>query len=137
MDQNTVDQDLTKGRTLLATTLVSGHGLKHLYAAAFSIVLPEIKGGLGLSNAATGALVTGRELSSGLITLPAGFVADRFSSWWSSILTIAILLLGLGYFLAGSVSTYWVIMLAIVVTGLATAMACIISTTDLNALTKV
>ena len=49
--------ELQPGPRLLAVTMVAGHGLKHLYGAAFTVIFPEIKLGLGLSNLAAGALV--------------------------------------------------------------------------------
>ena len=104
------------------TTLVSGHGLKHLYSAALTIILPEIKVGLELSNAATGAVITSRDLCSGLVNLPAGFVADRYSSRWSLILVISLLLVGMGFFLSGTFINYWLILVAIALTGVGTSM---------------
>ena len=115
-------EKLKERRTLLATTVISGHGLKHLYSAAFSIVLPEIKDSLMLSNLATAALVTSREFSSGVVTMPAGFLADRFSNRWSQILTASMALIALGYLLSGALGRYWAIILAVILTGMGTAM---------------
>ena len=55
MDPSTQPPTREPGPKLLAFTMVTGHGLKHLYSAAFSVVFPEIKVGLGLSNLAAGS----------------------------------------------------------------------------------
>lgn len=31
------------GSKLIAVTTVAGHGIKHLYGAAFTVIIPEIK----------------------------------------------------------------------------------------------
>ena len=111
-----------QGRYLLATVTVCGHALKHLYAAAFMIVLPEIKGGLGLSNLAAGALVTSRDVSAGVSTMPAGFLADRFSSKWAIILTISMALLAIGYLAAGTLESYWAVAVSIVLFGIGVSL---------------
>ena len=108
----------TKSRNLLASTLVSGHALKHLYMSAFSVILPEMKAGLALSNTATGAIITARDISSGIMTLPAGFLADRFGTRWPIILTAAMLFLAIGYFLSGTLDSYWLILGAVMLAGL-------------------
>lgn len=122
MERAADPEKLKDRRTLLATTVISGHGLKHLYSAAFSIVLPEIKDSLLLSNLAAAALVTSREFSSGVVTMPAGFLADRFSNRWPQILTISLGLIALGYLLSGALEIYWAIILAVILAGVGTAM---------------
>ena len=122
MDSTAASQSSNEGRTLLAATTVAGHGLKHLYAAAFMIVLPEIKAGLMLSNLAAGLLVTSRDVSAGIATMPAGFLADRFSSKWSIILTISMALLAIGYLAAGALERYWVVAISIVLFGIGVSL---------------
>ena len=122
MDSPTTPQSSNEGRTLLAATTVSGHGLKHLYAAAFMIVLPEIKAGLMLSNLAAGALVSARDVSAGVSTMPSGFLADRFSSKWSIILTISLALLAIGYLAAGTLETYWAVAITISLFGIGVSL---------------
>ena len=122
MDSPTASQSSNEGRTLLAATTVAGHGLKHLYAAAFMIVLPEIKASLMLSNLAAGALVTARDVSAGVSTMPSGFLADRFSSKWSIILTISMALLAIGYLAAGTLETYWAVAISISLFGIGVSL---------------
>ena len=122
MDSTAAAQPTDQGRYLLAATTVAGHGLKHLYAAAFMIVLPEIRAGFGLTYAATGALVTYRDISAGIATMPAGFLADRFSSRWAIILTLSMTLLAIGYLAAGTIENYWTVAVSIVLFGIGVSL---------------
>ena len=122
MDSPTPSQSSNEGRTLLATTTVAGHGLKHLYAAAFMIVLPEIKASLMLSNLAAGALVTARDVSAGVSTMPSGFLADRFSGKWAIILAISMAFIAFGYLAAGAVERYFAVAISIVLFGIGVSL---------------
>ncbi len=114
--------NIVPGRMVVASTLVSGHGLKHLYHSALTVVLPEIKAGLGLSNTAVGALFTVESILGGAVNIPAGFAADRYSNYRAQILTVALILIGAGYLLAGSFPNYWIIMITLVLAGIGTSM---------------
>ena len=107
---------------VVASTLVSGHGLKHLYHSALTVILPEIKAGLGLSNTAVGALFTVESILGGAVNIPAGFVADRYSNYRAQFLTGALILIGAGYVLAGSFPNYWIVMTTLVLAGFGTSM---------------
>ena len=85
----------TSGRVLLAVVAVAGHAVKHLMNGAFFVLLPELKVGLGLSNAGIGTLSTFRNIAGGLVNIPAGFIADRFQGQGAMILGLSIILTGL------------------------------------------
>ena len=110
------------GPKLLAVTMVAGHGLKHLYGAAFTVIFPEIKLGLGLSNFAAGTLVMTRDVSSGVAAMPGGFIADRYSSKRPLILMASVMLVAFGYLASGSLQTYVAIALAVVLVGVGTSL---------------
>ena len=56
--------------TLLTVAIVLGHAIKHVYISGFqTIVFPEMKIALGLSNTSFGALATARQATSGVTTL--------------------------------------------------------------------
>ena len=122
IDSSTEAYTRSPGPRLLAVTMVAGHGLKHLYGAAFTVIFPEIKLGLGLSNFAAGALVMSRDVSSGVAAMPAGFAADRYSSKRPLILMAAMMLVAFGYLASGSLQTYIAIALAVVLVGVGTSM---------------
>ncbi len=91
----TVEEPITdRQRVTLLAVSVAGHAVKHLFSAAFFVLLPEVKTGLGLSNVQVGTLSTIRVIGGGLSNLPAGFVADRFAWGRSVILGLCIALIG-------------------------------------------
>ena len=51
---------------LLIVIMVGGHAVKHVYTAGFLLLLPEMRLGLGLSNAEIGNIATARGLAGGL-----------------------------------------------------------------------
>ncbi len=86
--------------TLLATT-VAGHALKHMFNAAFFVILPDLKTTLDLNNTQVGALSTVRNIAGGLCNLPAGYLADRFSAHRARILGVTMAVIGLFAFALG------------------------------------
>jgi predicted MFS family arabinose efflux permease len=90
---SSTELDGRQRNTLLVTT-IAGHGLKHFFAAAFFVLLPEIKTSLALTNVEVGLMSTARFVTGGIANLPAGFIADRFSRFRAEILGISIALIG-------------------------------------------
>ena len=101
-------------RTTLLLVAVAGHGVKHLFNAAFFVLLPELKAALGLSNTQVGTLATFRNVIGGLANLPAGFVADRFKRRRALILGLSIAFTGVFYVLLGMADSYWMAVIAAV-----------------------
>lgn len=104
---------------LLTSAVVFGHAIKHIYIAGFqTIIFPEMKIALGLSNISFGALATARQATSGITTLGAGYLGDRFSGQASLLLAISLGLMGISYFLVGTAPSYLWLFLAMLVVGL-------------------
>ena len=101
-------EQLTDGqrRTLLVVA-VAGHGLKHLFNAAFFVLLPEIKTGLGLTNSQIGILSTFRNVLGGITNIPAGYAGDRMSAHRAEILGASIIFLGIFALALGLSTTFW------------------------------
>ena len=92
---------------MLTSAIVLGHAIKHVYISGFqTIVFPEMKIALGLSNTSFGALATARQATSGATTLGAGYLGDRFSNQAGLLLAISLSLMGISYFLVGSAPSY-------------------------------
>ncbi len=104
---------------LLGSVLVLGHAVKHVFNSGMFIILPELQIHMGLSNAAVGTLSTIRNAGSGMANLPAGYMADRFSSRWRTILAVAITLVGVFHMFMGLVSAYWLLVITATVAGVA------------------
>ena len=107
------------GRVLLGSVLVLGHAVKHVFNSGMFIILPELQIHMGLSNAAVGTLSTIRNAGSGMANLPAGYMADRFSSRWRTILAVSIMLVGVFHMFMGLVSAYWLLVITATVAGVA------------------
>ena len=101
-------EQLTDGqrRTLLVVA-VAGHGLKHLFNAAFFVLLPEIKTGLALTNSQIGILSTFRNVLGGITNIPAGYAGDRLSAHRAEILGASIIFLGIFALALGLSTTFW------------------------------
>ena len=113
-----VTEEVRKGRNQLAATVVLGHAIKHIYNSGLqSILLPEIKLGLGLSATQLGTLAFSRQATGWVSTVGAGYLGDRFPNRASLMLAASLTLMGVSYFLAGSAPTYWLMFLAMLLVG--------------------
>lgn len=102
--------------------LTSGHGVFHWFLQSFLVMLPEVKAAFNLSEVGVGAITTTRELSSGMVTLPGGVVADVVRRHWGIILALCMGGFGGGWLLIGVFPSYWVLLLGIVVTSVAASI---------------
>jgi FSR family fosmidomycin resistance protein-like MFS transporter len=84
--------------------VTGGHTVIHWYQQIFAVVLPSISQGLGLSDVQVGYLQSARQLTSGTLNLPVGFLADRFANRQAAILGAALVLMGVGYYSLGAAS---------------------------------
>ncbi len=113
-----VSEEVRRGRNQLAATVVLGHAFKHIYNSGLqSILLPEIKLGLGLSATQLGTLAFSRQATGWFSTVGAGYLGDRFANRASLMLGASLTLMGVSYFLAGSAPTYWLMFLAMLLVG--------------------
>ncbi len=113
-----VAEEVRRGRNQLAATVVLGHAIKHIYNSGLqSILLPEIKLGLGLSATQLGTLAFSRQATGWVSTVGAGYLGDRFPNRASLMLAASLTLMGVSYFLAGSAPTYWLMFLAMLLVG--------------------
>ncbi|MGH7264077.1 MAG: MFS transporter [Candidatus Rokuibacteriota bacterium] len=82
--------------------VTGGHVVIHWYQQIFSVVLPSIKQGLGLSDVEVGYLQSARQLTGGTLNLPVGFIADAFARRQAAILASALGFMGIGYWALGA-----------------------------------
>jgi len=102
--------------------VTGGHTLIHWYQQLFSVVLPSISQGLGLSDVQVGYLQSARQLTSGTLNLPVGMLADTFASRQALILGSALLFMGIGYFSLGAASGLAGALLGSALVGIGTAV---------------
>jgi MFS family permease len=118
MQSITVSEEIKKGRNQLAFTVVLGHAIKHIYNSGFqSILLPEIKLGLGLTATQLGTLAFSRQLTGWVTTVFAGYLGDRFANRASLMLGISLTLMGVAFYLVGSAPNYGMMLGAMLLVG--------------------
>ena len=86
--------------------LAGGHAVFHWGLQSFLVLLPEIQAAFQLSGVGVGAILTVREVVSGLVTLPGGVVVDMLRRHWGIFLTVCILGFSAGALLMGLSPVY-------------------------------
>lgn len=114
-----VSADVRRGRNRLATTVVLGHAVKHIYNSGLqSILLAVIKDDLGLSGAQFGLLSTSGRVTSGATTMVAGYLGDRFANRSGIMLMLSLSMMGISYFLLGSAPNFYLMLAAMLLVGI-------------------
>lgn len=114
-----VSPEVRQGRNKLAATVVTGHAVKHIFNSSLqATILPEISRAFGLSGAQFGALSTAGRVTSGVTTMGAGYIGDRFAHKSGLVLAIAMLILGGSYFLLGWAQSYWYLFVVMLIAGI-------------------
>jgi len=99
--------------------LALGHFVTDMNQGSLAAILPFLKSGLGLSYAATGAIVLMANFSSSLIQPLFGYLADQTARRW--ILPVSVLLSSLGIAFLGLTPSYAAVLGLVAVTGLGAA----------------
>lgn len=113
---------LGRRRLLFLGFVTGGHTAIHWFQQMFSVVLPSISQGLGLSEVQVGYLQSARQLTSGTLNLPAGIVADSFVHRQGVMLGGALVLMGAGYFALGAAEGLSSALVGAALVGLGTAV---------------
>ncbi len=95
-----------RDRLVLLGYITGGHCAVHWFIQLFPMILPPLKVALRLSHVQVGSLTTMRELTTGLMNLPAGLMADRLARYRTAILSSAVLALGAAYITFGLAPGY-------------------------------
>ena len=100
---------------LVVGGLAVGHSLFHWIVQSFIVTLPEIQDTFGLSAVGVGAILSIRELTSGLVSLPGGVVVDLIRRRWGTLLTTCFVASGLGCLIMGVSPFYPVLLIGLAV----------------------
>ena len=76
-----------QNRGFILGSLTFGHGVAHLYDLGFPVFLTEIAKTFSLTTFQTGILLGIRVSGSGLVSMGAGVLVDRFRNEWGMMLT--------------------------------------------------
>ena len=106
MKRDGVFRVMDRDRLVLLGYVTGGHFAVHWFIQLFPMILEPLKVTLRLSYVQIGFLTTMRELTTGLMNLPAGVMGDRLAHHRTTILSSALLALGVGYLIFGLATTY-------------------------------
>lgn len=115
-------KELGAGRLKLLAVVTGGHFGIHWFQQIFPVVLPSLKGQLGLSDVQIGALSSARQLINGAMDLPCGILADSMARRRAPLLASALLAMGVGYSLMGLVPDFVLLLIASGLIGLGTSL---------------
>ena len=110
-----------------------GHAVFHFLAQSFAVLLPSIQQTFGVSAVQIGALITVREIATGLISLPGGMLSDYFAKYRAHLLTGCLALYALAWLLIGWAPHYAVLYFCMVLIAAASAVWHLPSLVELGA----
>ena len=100
---------------LILGTVTAAHAVSHFLSQGFLVALPTIRSTLGISPVGIGAIMTVREMTGGLASLPAGVLCDRLRRHWGAVLAACMVGFGAGWLMVGLAPSYGALMVAMVV----------------------
>ena len=115
-----VPDELRKGRNQLASTVIMGHTVKHIYNSALPLLLAMLKVDPKFELSATqyGVIAGAGRGTSGATTMVAGYLGERFADRAGIMLFISLSLMGISYFLLGVAPSYWWIFAVMLLVGI-------------------
>ncbi len=111
-----------RSNSFMATSLISAHGLEHMYGHGFLALIPAIYDSLGLIPIQASLFPAVRLLSSGLTSIFGGFLVDMFQERRGPILAMSMAMIGLGYFLVATLPVYGLILVALLIASAGSAL---------------
>ena len=99
-----------QNRGFILGSLTFGHGVAHLYDLGFPVFLTAIARTLSLSTFQAGILLGIRTSGSGLVSMGAGVLVDRFRNEWGIMLTACMVLNVIAFVVIG-LSPNWALLI--------------------------
>jgi FSR family fosmidomycin resistance protein-like MFS transporter len=96
-----------------------GHLVTDLTQGGLPVLLPFIREALGLSYAASGAILMTSNLTSSVVQPIFGYLSDRWGSTW--LIPLGVVVATGGFSAVGFVSNYWVLLSVVFLSGLGVA----------------
>ena len=116
------DTPVRKTASFILAGLSGGHGIFHWFNQSFLVMLPEIEATFGLNKVQVGAITATREIAGGLVMLPSGVILDILRPYWGIVLSLCMLVFGLGWILTGLSPIYPVILVGMVIVSVASSI---------------
>lgn len=99
-----------------------GHAVFHFMGQSFAVLLPSIQETFLVTPVQIGALITVREIVSGVVSLPGGIMSDHFGRQRALILTICLVLFAGGWLIISFAPAYSVLYLGMLLIAAASAV---------------
>ena len=93
---------IASSNRIIIPGLTSGHAVFHWGLQSFLVLIPDIQAAFQLSGVGVGAILTVREMVSGLVALPGGIVVDMLRRHWGTLLTACIVGFSVGAVMMGA-----------------------------------
>lgn len=91
---------------VIVSGLALGHAVFHWVVQSLVVLLPEVQQAFNLSAVGVGGILSARELSTGLVKLPAGVASDLLRRHWGRLLGACLLVAAIGTLVLGAASNY-------------------------------
>jgi len=104
------DTGTARTRSLILGTVTASHAVSHFLSQGFLVALPIIRTAMGITPVGIGALMTVREMTGGLASLPAGVLCDRLRRRWGAVLAACMIGFGAGWLMVGLAPSYGLMM---------------------------
>jgi len=111
-----------KSESLVLAAAAGGHALSHFIYQGFLVALPTIRAALNIGPVEVGAIMTARELSAGLVSLPGGMICDRLQRHWGVFLAACMAGFGLGWLMVGLSPSYSILILGMILSAVASSL---------------
>ena len=115
------NQGGVKARTI-ASTILSAHGLEHLYSHSFPVLVTAIYADLGLNPFQAGIMSAVRQLTAGATSIGSGVLVDLFRHRSEQVLAGSMVLMGVGFFLVSISPVYGLILAALFIASIGNAL---------------
>ncbi len=89
---------------------------------SFAVLLPSIQAAFLVTPIQIGALIATREIVSGLIALPGGMISDYYARYRACILTICVVVFGVGWLIIAIAPIFSALYLGMLIIGAASAI---------------
>ena len=113
---------IDRGGARILGAVTGGHALSHFLYQGFLVMLPAVRDALSIGPVEVGAIMTAREMASGLASLPGGVLCDRLRRYWGLVLAACMAAFGVGWVLVSVSSTYFLLVTGMVVLSVASAI---------------
>ena len=117
-----VEQEGRTKNSVLATTLIGAHAFEHLYAHSIPLLAPIILADLGMSSALGLLIPAIRSVFGGVSSTVGGFFVDLYHHRVAWVLSVSAFSVGLGYLLMSFAPTYFLILAALSLGSVGSAM---------------